>query len=207
MSTNDGTSGTLIPGDLARAGAQAYDRRIAELEEVRRLKLAAADAAGDAVVSHKACERLEAEVEQLRTYEADWRGSVSRIMAESCASNEVHCTCVPVLRKEVERLNKEILNWSELCTCEATDHKRELAEYRAIITKLGRRLGRVRKRRKRELAEGARHQQNVEWLKDVMRKADELLSRERYNAAYNCISLAVHNLAVRENADDKPDSP
>ena len=38
----------------------------------------------------------------------DWREGTRRVMAEECAPDEKHCTCVPTLRKEIERLKAEI---------------------------------------------------------------------------------------------------
>ncbi len=279
---------------------------------------------------------LEVEVERLKVELADWHSSASQIMAEPCRDNEVHCTCVPALRKEIERLNdfleregfrrcdiaacncdswhgghamvrlQEIIETLGGCNgttplaeveqlkaeledeheiaenyhrqhscadcgklvcpplrcmqCLASDERnatleaeverlkaqiarmehdgqgdpeeyvqeleaeikrlgtrlhttdgewarrcrvigRELEKSRAAVTKLGRRLGCMRKRRKRELAESEQAKRCVLWMKDVMRKAAGLLTRVRDMdaiAAYNCIDLALHNLAIRE---------
>lgn len=43
--------------------------------------------------------RLELEAEL-----ADWRDTQRSVMAERCGDDREHCTCVPVLRREIERL-------------------------------------------------------------------------------------------------------
>jgi hypothetical protein len=40
----------------------------------------------------------------LREELADIRDGEQTILAEKCASDEVHCGCVPTLRKEIERM-------------------------------------------------------------------------------------------------------
>ena len=37
----------------------------------------------------------------------DWREGQRRVMAENCAPDEKHCTCVPVLRKAIEELEAD----------------------------------------------------------------------------------------------------
>jgi Asp-tRNA(Asn)/Glu-tRNA(Gln) amidotransferase C subunit len=59
------------------------------------------------------CKNL-AEVRQLVDEVADWRDTQKRIMAEDCAPDEQHCTCVPVLRREIERLRDALA--SVLCS-------------------------------------------------------------------------------------------
>ena len=41
----------------------------------------------------------------------DWREGTRRVMAEECAPDEKHCTCVPDLRREIERLQNLIVEW------------------------------------------------------------------------------------------------
>jgi len=45
-----------------------------------------------------------AEVERLEAELADWRETQRSVMAEKCPTDERHCTCVPMLRKEIESL-------------------------------------------------------------------------------------------------------
>jgi hypothetical protein len=51
---------------------------------------------------------LEQEIEQLREELADIKDGNRIILDEKCASDEVHCGCVPVLRGEVERLREAL---------------------------------------------------------------------------------------------------
>ena len=49
---------------------------------------------------------LKGENERLTKYIEDYEDDTRKVMEEKCASDEVHCTCVPVLRKENEVLWK-----------------------------------------------------------------------------------------------------
>jgi len=49
-------------------------------------------------------ERLRAEVERLQFYKDNIENATKSSMDESCDALEVHCTCVPLLRVEIERL-------------------------------------------------------------------------------------------------------
>lgn len=53
---------------------------------------------------------LRAEVERLRDYKADVENATKLAMSEECTADEQHCTCVPLLRAEVKRL--QALCWS-----------------------------------------------------------------------------------------------
>ena len=55
------------------------------------------DAAGDGDTWREACQRLEAELSDRDA----WHRAV---MSEGCDKDEWHCTCVPPLRREIERL-------------------------------------------------------------------------------------------------------
>ncbi len=48
------------------------------------------------------------ELERLRAELADIHDQHRRVMSEKCPTDEVHCTCVPVLRREVERLERAL---------------------------------------------------------------------------------------------------
>jgi hypothetical protein len=52
------------------------------------------------------CESAD-EIERLREELADIRDGNRTILDEKCASDEVHCGCVPTLRGEVERLRNQ----------------------------------------------------------------------------------------------------
>ena len=49
------------------------------------------------------CE-LEAEVRELRAYKAGIEATFRRVMDEKCPADEVHCTCVPILRNRIREL-------------------------------------------------------------------------------------------------------
>ena len=52
-------------------------------------------------------EQLQVENEQLRAYKADIENATTGAMDESCDANERHCTCVPLLRAEINRLQEQ----------------------------------------------------------------------------------------------------
>lgn len=49
---------------------------------------------------------LTARVEELEDFKADMENSFKMIMDESCSGDQVHCTCVPVLREKVKELEQ-----------------------------------------------------------------------------------------------------
>jgi len=49
---------------------------------------------------------LVAEVERLRERIADFEDDFRKVTSETCAPDERHCSCVPHLRAEVERLRE-----------------------------------------------------------------------------------------------------
>lgn len=48
------------------------------------------------------------ELTELREWKADVEESHKRIMSERCPTDEVHCTCVPVLKAELTELKRQI---------------------------------------------------------------------------------------------------
>ncbi|NBP83133.1 hypothetical protein EBU60_04655 [bacterium] len=58
----------------------------------------------EGVVSHL---DLRDEVERLRERVQDYEDDARTVLAERCAPDERHCSCVPHLRREVERLRAE----------------------------------------------------------------------------------------------------
>jgi len=52
--------------------------------------------------------RLREEITRLRDELQDIRDGNQIILDEKCASDEVHCGCVPTLRKEIERLREAL---------------------------------------------------------------------------------------------------
>ena len=116
--------------------ADARDE-ITELKaENDTLKQAGADAASDAVGSHKACDRLGEEVERLK-----------RELAELAGSTTYRCIHCGVRSQSEEALREHCR------TCPKHPARLEIERLKAIITKLSHRLGCLRKRRKRELAQ------------------------------------------------------
>jgi len=51
---------------------------------------------------------LEARAEKAETRLADYMDDIERILADEVASDEVHCGCVPVLRKRIAELESRI---------------------------------------------------------------------------------------------------
>jgi len=52
--------------------------------------------------------RAEAQLEDLITEIDDGNDYYRRVVMEQCAPDELHCTCVPGLRKEIDKLNTMI---------------------------------------------------------------------------------------------------
>jgi hypothetical protein len=76
-------------------------------------KLAGKGSAG--VDEDKLCvDHLRSEYLRLRDQLQEIQEVQDAVMAEKCAGDEVHCTCVPVLRAEVKALNQEIAELKEI---------------------------------------------------------------------------------------------
>lgn len=72
--------------------------------------------------------RLRKETTQLVDELQDIRDSERIILDEKCASDEVHCGCVPTLRREIERLREalgELIGW---CKTYMEYHSKKRAE-------------------------------------------------------------------------------
>ena len=52
--------------------------------------------------------KAEAERDELKGKLADWQETHNNIIAERCAPDEVHCTCVPSLRKRIQELEAKL---------------------------------------------------------------------------------------------------
>ena len=71
-------------------------------------KLAGKGSAG--VDEDKLCvDHLRSEYLRLRDQLQEIQEVQDAVMSEKCAGDEVHCTCVPVLRGEISRLNDECI--------------------------------------------------------------------------------------------------
>jgi hypothetical protein len=57
---------------------------------------------------------LEAENEALTEESDEGNNYYRRVVSEQCAPDELHCTCVPALRKEIERLQRIEVEYSAL---------------------------------------------------------------------------------------------
>ena len=55
--------------------------------------------------------QLELENAELREWKADVEDSHRRIMSEQCPTDEVHCTCVPILRRENAELKAKLAEY------------------------------------------------------------------------------------------------
>lgn len=73
----------------------------AALAELNDLKQSIAD------LSHPNCKMLLAELDALKAEVADWRDTQRAVMSEKCQTDEVHCTCVPMLKKKIAELEAE----------------------------------------------------------------------------------------------------
>lgn len=51
--------------------------------------------------------QAQGEIERLKGEQHEWMEERKRILSETCPGDEQHCTCVPELRAEIERLMAE----------------------------------------------------------------------------------------------------
>ena len=58
-------------------------------------------------------EKLEASLARVTAERDDYRDSARKVLAEECPSDEQHCACVPVLRKENARLREKLKDLDE----------------------------------------------------------------------------------------------
>ncbi|MHC4264348.1 MAG: hypothetical protein ACYSUK_00225 [Planctomycetota bacterium] len=72
--------------------------------------------ARDAAIAHLQAEieRLQADNEHLRTKLDDIKNATKASMDETCDLSERHCTCVPLLRREIKHLRVALNNWVTL---------------------------------------------------------------------------------------------
>ncbi len=76
--------------------------------------------AWDALCSRLAA--LEAENETLRQLVEDWRAYYAAALKEPC-DDERHCTCVPGLRREIDRLRRIVAAVKEAAKKELEEHE------------------------------------------------------------------------------------
>lgn len=100
-----------IPDGIAvymAEGAELIAQLRAEVDEARaaarRYLEAGVDAVADLHDAELRIEQLEHDLADLRENAADDAAEFRSIMAETGPDDEQHCTCVPLLRKEVKRL-------------------------------------------------------------------------------------------------------
>jgi hypothetical protein len=105
-------------------------QRIAELEARDKLK---AEEYDTRIVL---AAQFERERDELRAKLADWQETYANIVAERCAPDEHHCTCVPALRAHIKELE------AQLARAETRERDLELvnsrveafcAEYRSVF--------------------------------------------------------------------------
>jgi len=89
--------------------------RLAEAEKQRADAQAFYEGQSDKTASlQESLAEAERECDELRAKLADWQETYARIVAERCAPDEHHCTCVPALRAEIA--------WLETAREKATMH-------------------------------------------------------------------------------------
>lgn len=85
--------------------AQDILRLRAERDEWKRLYEGDVKCAEGGVLDPEDCDQvLRVECDRLRAEVADWRETQRSVIEEKCPTDEVHCTCVPMLRKELAEL-------------------------------------------------------------------------------------------------------
>lgn len=68
-------------------------------------------------------ETLTKDRDELKALHDDWKEGYIAVMLEKCPPDEQHCTCVPELRREIERLKeKECYGDIGACACELHTH-------------------------------------------------------------------------------------
>ena len=88
-------------------GAMIYEA-LGELDQLRRdfalLQVSQATVVAEIGKLRHELEKARAEVADLEEERAEAVELHSRILSEQCPTDEYHCTCVPTLRAEIERL-------------------------------------------------------------------------------------------------------
>jgi hypothetical protein len=56
----------------------------------------------------KEVKALREENERLKEELADIQETYQKVMSEKCPGDEIHCTCVPVLREEIKQLKSQV---------------------------------------------------------------------------------------------------
>ena len=75
---------------------------------------------------------LKGENERLTKYIEDYEDDTRKVLADECAPDEKHCTCVPVLRDIIAALKREIGTLKEI----KRKYREEAVEYREQIDAL-----------------------------------------------------------------------
>ncbi len=67
-------------------------------------------------------QEAEQQISKLKFKLKDWQDSHSRVINEKCPTDEKHCTCVPALRRQIDRL-KDFAIWLTGCGYDFTQHE------------------------------------------------------------------------------------
>ena len=91
-----------LHNDLKRKG-----ETIKMLRDKLKLTQASAEAAGTVMLEmQQQCIDQRLRADRLQETLDDWQETHRQIMAEECAGDEIHCTCVPNLRRRIVELEK-----------------------------------------------------------------------------------------------------
>lgn len=124
-----------IVRSLLRRVGNANEKAVAPLTDSQE---GSADRFGDRdVVPANFARELELRIKELEEYKADIEEETRMVMSEKCADDEVHCTCVPVLRQKIAELEKEVNNWKEF----AAHESRNKDYYIALLDKIAETFG------------------------------------------------------------------
>lgn len=76
---------------------------------------------------------LKGENERLTKYIEDYEDDTRKVLADECAPDEKHCTCVPVLRAENERLKNKLMDINVECLDKTATRESILVVLLAVV--------------------------------------------------------------------------
>ena len=86
-------------------------------------------------VAFNSVDELRAENAKLRAELDDWRATQREALGEMCG-DEQHCSCVPMLRREIKRLReamREAFDWLQNATIGRGEYNHKIYEARTIL--------------------------------------------------------------------------
>jgi len=144
----------------------------------------------DRHVSTDRIRQLESDLSEARRQLAEWQEAGERVMAEKCPSDEKHCTCVPLLRRQLAALQDVNDATCASYMLDVSNLESRLAEAKEQLHDMDRRLVKALNERDEMECEADR------WLKAEMRMVEEANKwHNQWNESNEKLSAAQRDLA------------